>query len=80
MKAIVEGYLDINRDEVVSLLDTNRDDTEAITREIIREWAYKHSDQNQIKVSASYPKSPVAGHRGGSVNSNFAKYSTNHMK
>ena len=57
MKAIAEGYLDISREDVVSLVDANRDDTEAITREIIRKWAYKHSDQNQIKANVSYPNS-----------------------
>ena len=57
MKAIAEGYLDISREEVVSLVDVNRDDTEAITRELIRNWAYKNSDQNQIKVGVSYPYS-----------------------
>ena len=61
MKVITERYLDISREEVFSLVDANRDDTEVITREIIRKWVYKHSDQNQIKVSASYPKAPVAG-------------------
>ena len=57
IKAIAEGYLDISREEVVSLVDANRDDTEAITREIIKKWAYKNSDRNQIKVSVSYPYS-----------------------
>ena len=61
MKVMAEGYLDISREEVVSLVDANGDDTDAITRELIRKSAYKHSDQNQINVSASAPKAPVAG-------------------
>ena len=50
MKAIAEGYLDISREEVVSLVDANRDDTEAITSRNHQEMGLQEfgSKPNQV--------------------------------
>ena len=53
MAAIVEGYMDIRTETIKNIKFENKDDIEAVNREIIKCWLNKNSGGNQILVSTT---------------------------
>ena len=53
MAAIAEGYMDISDETIKNIKFENKDDAEAVNREIIKYWLNKNSGGNQILVSTT---------------------------
>ena len=54
MAAIAEGYMDICDETIKNIKFENKDDAEAVNREIIKYWLKNKSDENQILVSITF--------------------------
>ena len=53
LAAIAEGYMDISDETIKNIKFENKDDAEAVNREIIKYWLNKNSGGNQIMVSTT---------------------------
>ena len=50
MESFAEGYLDISDATIKSLKDQHKNNMDAFNRDLIRNWAYRNSDENQVEV------------------------------
>ena len=51
--SIALGYMNIDEGKIKNLKASRRDDKEGIVRDVIKEWANRHP-QNQVKVRVSH--------------------------
>ena len=53
MEAFAEGYLEISDATIKNLREQNKNDMEAVNRQLIKNWVNRNSGPNQVKVKKS---------------------------
>ena len=52
MESIALGFMNIDEQKIKKMKAARRDDREGFVRDVIKEWGYRHPD-NQVQVSTS---------------------------
>ena len=51
MKGTAQGYLDINKEDITSLVAQNRNDPDGFNRDVLEHWARSYSGDDKVNVS-----------------------------
>ena len=52
MESIALGYLNIDEEKIKQLKESRRDDTQGFVRDVIKEWACRHPDNQVLLCNA----------------------------
>ena len=52
MESFAEGYLDISDATIKNLREQNKNNVEAVNKDLIKRWANRNSGPNQVKVKS----------------------------